>query len=118
MLWMETKLQSVFLLEDFIYESDGYSINVPLPWKNPNVPAGTYYVYCWIDFIDNGIIDTDEAIPPYSDIFGSVIGYYFTTFPSVIIDHPNSSALYPTYTVDGVYAPQIDFILRDSQLIG
>ena len=101
-------------LGDYMYDFDGIGLNLPLPWSAPDVPEGLYFVYCWVDYIENGVMDASEA-DSYSDLLGASVGYYFDTTGPVFIDQTyGSEVVFPTYAVDGGYVPQIDFLISDT----
>ena len=97
----------------YLVETTYFDIYVVLPWSAPEVPEGSYYVYCWIDTTADGVMDSDEGTS-YSALHGSSVGYEFSYgVDTVTIYHAseNIEVLFPTCRVDGGPVPQIDFYL-------
>lgn len=84
------------------------SINEPLSWHAPEVVPGSYYIYAWIDYEGDGLIDTLQTSEGTFSVFGS-FSIDTAGTPWIINDSLNR----PNYTFFDDFAPQVDFTLQE-----
>ena len=96
-----------------IYNTARSTIRQSFTWYAPEVPVGTYYVYCWADLNGNGTLDmgTDDA---YVDLFSPAGEYVYNNqvMPYGIIAVTLTGIdLHPNYEFWEDFAPDIHFDL-------
>ena len=87
---------------------DGVQINITLSWSAPNVVPGTYYVYAWIDFTGNTLLNDEGFAADEVFVFDYTSDYAYDEVDRI---ESNNLNLSPNYTFWEDFAPDIDFAL-------
>ena len=95
-----------FSIADY-FGDNGVSYTVT--WRAPDVMVGSYFVYTWIDFDGNSVMDTtpndERNFVTVFDLSGTLEA---TSTPGEITNNTGDSILIPNYTFWDDFAPQID----------